>query len=43
VAGLFAWRLNVNHPYHPLVMLSAFKRRLRKPQPLHKRDEAAVE
>ena len=43
VAGLFAWRLNVNHPYHPLVMLSAFKRRLRKPQPLHKREEAAVE
>jgi lipopolysaccharide export system permease protein len=42
VAGLFAWRLNVNHPYHPLVMLSAFKRRLRKPQPLHQRDEAAV-
>jgi lipopolysaccharide export system permease protein len=42
VAGLFAWRLNVNHPYHPLVLLSAFKRRLRKPQPLHQRDEAAV-
>ena len=43
VIALFAWRLNVNHPYHPLVLLSAFKRRLRKPQPLHKRDEAAVE
>jgi len=43
VAGLFAWRLNVNHPYHPLVLLGAFKRRLRKPQPLHKREEAAVE
>lgn len=27
VLGLFAWRLNVNHRYHPLVMISAFKRR----------------
>jgi lipopolysaccharide export system permease protein len=26
VVGLFAWRLNVNHRYHPLVLLSAFKR-----------------
>ena len=26
VLGLFAWRLNVNHPYHPLVMWNAFKR-----------------
>ncbi|MEW7851414.1 LPS export ABC transporter permease LptF [Massilia aurea] len=43
VAGLFAWRLNVNHPYHPLVLIGALKRRLRKPQPLHKREEAAVE
>jgi lipopolysaccharide export system permease protein len=25
--GLFAWRLNVNHRYHPLVLLAAFKRR----------------
>jgi lipopolysaccharide export system permease protein len=25
--GLFAWRLNVNHRYHPLVLVSAFKRR----------------
>jgi lipopolysaccharide export system permease protein len=25
--GLFAWRLNVNHRYHPLVLLSAMKRR----------------
>jgi len=27
VIALFAWRLNVNHRYHPLVMISAFKRR----------------
>jgi lipopolysaccharide export system permease protein len=27
VAGLFAWRLNVNHPWHPLALLGAFKRR----------------
>jgi lipopolysaccharide export system permease protein len=26
VLGLFAWRLNVNHRYHPLVLLNAFKR-----------------
>jgi lipopolysaccharide export system permease protein len=26
VLGLFAWRLNVNHPYHPLVLWSAMKR-----------------
>jgi lipopolysaccharide export system permease protein len=25
--GLFAWRLNVNHRYHPLVLLNAWKRR----------------
>jgi lipopolysaccharide export system permease protein len=25
--GLFAWRLNVNHRWHPLVLLGAFKRR----------------
>jgi lipopolysaccharide export system permease protein len=27
VLGLFAWRLNVNHRYHPLVLLNAWKRR----------------
>lgn len=27
VVGLFAWRLNVNHRYHPLVLLAAWKRR----------------
>jgi lipopolysaccharide export system permease protein len=27
VVGLFAWRLNVNHRYHPLVLINAFKRR----------------
>jgi lipopolysaccharide export system permease protein len=27
VAGLFAWRLNVNHRWHPLALLGAFKRR----------------
>lgn len=27
VLVLFAWRLNVNHRYHPLVLWSAFKRR----------------
>ncbi|MFJ1471592.1 LPS export ABC transporter permease LptF [Massilia orientalis] len=27
VAGLFAWRLNVNHPWHPLALLGALKRR----------------
>ncbi|HEU5437356.1 MAG TPA: LPS export ABC transporter permease LptF [Telluria sp.] len=27
VLALFAWRLNVNHPYHPLVRWNAFKRR----------------
>jgi lipopolysaccharide export system permease protein len=26
-AALFAWRLNVNHRYHPLVLWNAFKRR----------------
>ncbi len=25
--GLFAWRLNVNHRWHPMVLLNAFKRR----------------
>jgi lipopolysaccharide export system permease protein len=27
VLGLFAWRLNVNHHYHPLVLINAWKRR----------------
>ncbi len=27
VLALFAWRLNVNHRYHPLVLWAAFKRR----------------
>ena len=27
VLGLFAWRLNVNHRYHPLVLLNAFRHR----------------
>ncbi|NNG23748.1 LPS export ABC transporter permease LptF [Telluria aromaticivorans] len=27
VLGLFAWRLNVNHRWHPLVLLNAWKRR----------------
>jgi lipopolysaccharide export system permease protein len=27
VLALFAWRLNVNHRWHPLVLLNAFKRR----------------
>jgi lipopolysaccharide export system permease protein len=27
--SLFAWRVNVNHRYHPLVMLAAFKRTVR--------------
>jgi lipopolysaccharide export system permease protein len=27
VIGLFAWRLNVNHPYHPLMLWNARKRR----------------
>jgi lipopolysaccharide export system permease protein len=27
VIGMFAWRLNVNHHYHPLVLLNAWKRR----------------
>ncbi|MES2152858.1 MAG: LPS export ABC transporter permease LptF [Pseudomonadota bacterium] len=31
VLGLFAWRLNVNHRYHPLVLLASIKRR-RAPQ-----------
>ena len=25
VLALFAWRLNVNHRYHPLVLWNAFK------------------
>jgi len=31
VAALFAWRLNVNHRWHPLALLGAWKRR-RAPQ-----------
>lgn len=27
VLAMFAWRLNVNHRYHPMAMLAAFKRR----------------
>lgn len=27
VIALFAWRLNVNHHYHPLVLINAWKRR----------------
>jgi lipopolysaccharide export system permease protein len=27
VLGLFAWRLNVNHRYHPRVLLAAYKRK----------------
>ncbi|MET3134236.1 lipopolysaccharide export system permease protein [Oxalobacteraceae bacterium GrIS 1.11] len=30
---LFAWRLNVNHRYHPLVLLAGFKRGARKAAP----------
>jgi lipopolysaccharide export system permease protein len=30
VVLLFSWRLNVNHRYHPLVLLSRFKRARRK-------------
>ncbi|WP_310184189.1 LPS export ABC transporter permease LptF [Duganella sp. 3397] len=26
VLAMFAWRLNLNHPYHPLAMLAAMKR-----------------
>ena len=29
VLGMFAWRLNVNHRYHPKVLWAAFKRRRR--------------
>lgn len=44
VVGLFAWRLNVNHRYHPLVLISAFKRRrhLQK-SPAAKREESRAE
>ena len=41
VVALFAWRLNVNHHYHPLVLINAWKRqRLRKK---HAQLPAAVE
>ena len=33
VLGLFAWRLNVNHHYHPLVLINAWKRRRRQRAP----------
>jgi lipopolysaccharide export system permease protein len=34
VLALFAWRLNVNHHYHPLVLINAWKRRrLRRKTP----------
>jgi lipopolysaccharide export system permease protein len=36
VAGLFAWRLNVNHRYHPLRLLGAWKRRRLLPEPAAK-------
>lgn len=42
VAALFAWRLNVNHRWHPLALLNAWKRRrgarrkAQAPQPLAK-------
>ena len=36
VVSLFLWRLNVNHRYHPLVLINAWKRRrlLKDPRPL---------
>lgn len=43
VVGLFAWRLNVNHRYHPLVMLSAFKRRRYLKRTAARREEARAE
>ena len=33
VVALFAWRLNVNHRYHPLVLLASFKRARRAGKP----------
>lgn len=33
VAALFAWRLNVNHRWHPLAVLGAWKRRRMKKRP----------
>lgn len=42
VAGLFAWRLNVNHRYHPLVLINGFKRRrLLARLPANPHEEAA--
>jgi lipopolysaccharide export system permease protein len=32
VAALFAWRLNVNHRWHPLALIGAWKRRRLKKQ-----------
>jgi lipopolysaccharide export system permease protein len=36
VLGLFTWRLNVNHRYHPLMLWSAFKRGRAQPPALAK-------
>ena len=33
VVALFAWRLNVNHRFHPLVLLASFKRARRAGKP----------
>lgn len=38
VAGLFAWRLNVNHRWHPLALIGAWKRRKNTPQAHGKAD-----
>jgi lipopolysaccharide export system permease protein len=38
VLGLFAWRLNVNHRWHPLVLINAWKRR----RLLHARPQASA-
>jgi len=38
VVGLFAWRLNVNHRYHPLVLLASFKRARRSGNTCKKAD-----
>ena len=33
LVGMFAWRLNVNHRYHPLMLWASFKRRRAAPVP----------
>lgn len=44
VVALFAWRLNVNHRYHPMVLLNGFKRRrLMKKAPVGQAEEANAE